>query len=156
MISKDEEQQFDWKTHLTATGRYIGIVFLAVLFGVTLASLEPYPNEHFDEICTDTGSFYLGVMFLLRRTRFAKLWTSFGLVTVYMWFLVTIWFYHGSMHYGWWYPPHPEIVQLFVSVDGESTCDAQVTNVFLVVWPGVTSFMVIRFLAKLTNLSDNG
>lgn len=116
---------------------------VAMLFGVAISSVEPYPNEHgLALFATSTLAFGL-VFAAIREPRPKLVWMKYGLVTFACFAVPFTWFWWGAMPAGLWYPPQPPILQQFIHVDGESAYDAMVSNLFLVLWLVATAAFAV-------------
>ncbi len=80
------------------------------------------------------------------RKRFP--WIALATLVVASYLVAFVWFWFGVMAHGWWYPPVPPVVQQFAFVDGESTYDAQVVNLFVVL---LTVSVLMLLAHHLTN-----
>ncbi|MDM8542498.1 hypothetical protein QUF90_15590 [Desulfococcaceae bacterium HSG9] len=108
---------------------------IAILFSFAIAGIPPSQSSSVDLIFVlSFVTFYL-VSFFLQRHQCVALWNRFGLTTFFCYMFSLLWFWHGAMARGLWYPSAPEIMQMFTSIDGESSYDAAVSNLFLVLWP---------------------
>lgn len=113
---------------------FVNPMIVAMLFGVAISSIEPYPHEH-DLALFAVGTFAFGLVFaVIREPRLRRVWMKYGLVTFACFAVPFTWFWWGAMPSGLWYPPQPPILQQFIHVDGESAYDAMVSNLFLVLW----------------------
>ncbi|MGY0580364.1 MAG: hypothetical protein ACW7DR_20240 [Paraglaciecola chathamensis] len=107
---------------------------ISLLFAFAISAIPPYPNVHDDLIFLVALITFLCVSYRLLKTSYASLWNYFGLITFGCYIFVYCWFWYGAMKYDLWFPPAPEIIQLFFFVDGEASYDAMVSNLFLILW----------------------
>lgn len=114
---------------------------VALLFGLTIAFIEPYPSDHYVALLALSTLFFWFVFAIIREPRLKRVWIGYGLAT-FMCFAVSCVWWWGAMHAGWWYPPQRPIIQQFIWVDGESAYDAVVSNLFLMLWLVVTAAFV--------------
>jgi len=116
---------------------------VAMLFGVAISSVEPYPYEHdFSLFAASTLAFGL-VFAAIRKPRLKLVWMKYGLITFTCFAVPFTWFWWGAMPADLWCPPQPPILQQFIHVDGESAYDAMVSNLFLVLWFVVTAAFAV-------------
>lgn len=121
---------------------------ISVLFGLAIALIEPYPNEHGVAIWCVSAFLYLVVAVAIANSRLKYVWLWYGGATFVCFGIAYVWFWFGAMARGWWYPPQLPIVQQFFYVDGEASYDASVANLFLAVWLVVSGGFAVYLLPR--------
>ena len=119
---------------MTRMLQFIKTFAVALPFGMVIASIEPYPHAHDLQVFATAAAFFVVVAALLRQPEGRRVWLAYGIATVVCYGLPCLWFWWGAMPHGWWYPPQPPLIQQVFLVDGESSYDAMVGNLFLVLW----------------------
>lgn len=117
---------------------------VAILFGLAVAGVEPYPHAYEIPLLGFSAVFFLAVQRILHTPYAKRFWLWYGLATFLCYAVPFCWFWFGAMQHGWWYPPQLPIVEQFFLVDGEAAFDASVANVFLVLWAVTTLVFLIR------------
>ena len=116
----------------------LGMLLAGALFGLAVAAIEPYPYAHDVQVFAISSLAFVVVAILLRRPDARAAWGIFGIATSVCFFLISLWYWQGTMKHGWWFPSRPHIIERFFAVGGEAAPDAAVSNLFLVVWVGLT------------------
>ena len=122
----------------------LGIV-AGVAFAWAVSSIDPYPNRY-DLPIFLAALFAFLVVFAILPSPDKRRWYAFGFVTFLCWLVPFFWFWFGAERHGWWYPPHPHILKHFTLIGGESGLDAEVTDVFLLLWAMTGAAFGIRRL----------
>jgi hypothetical protein len=124
----------------------LGMIIVGALFGLAIAAIEPHPYAHDVEIFAISSVLFVVVAMALRRPRAQLAWAVYGALTSICFLLISLWFWQGAMDRGWWYPPKPPILEQFLRLDGEAGLDAQVSDLFLVVWLPVTVALTVAYV----------
>ena len=128
--------------------QFVKSIAVGLPFGFVIAGVEPYPNSHDLQVFAVSATFFLAVAAFIKRPQVKRIWLTYGLATVFCYVVPFLWFWWGAMPYGWWYPPQPQIVEQFVLVDGESSYDAKVSNLFLVLWLIASVVFAVHHLTR--------
>jgi hypothetical protein len=123
-------------------------IVIALLFGLAIGSIPPYPNTYADAIWLVSAAIYFLVS-LIPSDKFRNFWLQFGIATFTLMLIAIIWFFHLTMMYNFWFPPDIlPIIQHFYRVDGEASYDALVSNLFFIMWLLVTIVLAVRHLTS--------
>jgi hypothetical protein len=120
-------------------------VVATALFAWSFGAAEPYPSRH-DVVIFFSAATLFALILVTRPPEATRAWCLFGVATFLCWLVPFTWYWVGSWRFGWWYPPHPHILRHFVLVDGEAAYDAEVSDVFLVLWLAVALTWGLRHL----------
>jgi hypothetical protein len=135
---------------MTCMLQFIKTAAVALPFGMVIASIEPYPHTHELQVFAAAAAFFLVVAALLKPPQGRRVWLAYGFATIVCYVLPFLWFWWGAMPHGWWYPPQPPLIQQVFLVDGESSYDAMVGNLFLVFWLITSLGFAIHHLIRRT------
>ena len=123
-------------------------IVIALLFGLAIGSIPPYPNTNADIIWLVSSVIYF-LASLIPSDKFQHFWLQLGIATFALMLIAIIWFFHLTMMYGFWFPPDIlPIIQQFYKVDGEASYDASVSNLFILMWLLVTVVLAVRHLTS--------
>src|SRR5262245_11500195 len=114
--------------------RLLGVAFVALLLAMALSELHPDPYLYDDEIFVGSLTLFFAAYFLSDDWLRSRL-VRFALLTSIVFLVLWLWYWVGEWGFGLWYPHAPEIVERFIHVSGERDYNAEVSNLFLLVWP---------------------
>lgn len=118
-----------------------------LLFAFALANVDPYPYRHSIAIFLAAGATFALVLRVMPG-RYRAEWCFFGVITFACWLISFYWFWIGAWSLGWWWPPHPKILARLTFVDGEAGYDAEVSDIFLILWGIVVVALAARHLTS--------
>ena len=110
------------------------VAVVAILFGLSLSTLSPFPYAHGEAILGISSIAYIFGYLALRKFCRPLSVQMFGIATFICFLTGYCWYWFGVMDNGWWYPPVIPLVQSFYSVDGESGYDADSANLGFLIW----------------------
>ena len=134
--------------------RLVGVVVSGLLCAVSLAELHPHPYLYDDWITFGSFVFYM-LVYAVSPARGRSFTVRFALLTAVVFFVLDLWYWIGAWKFGLWYPHAPEIVERFMQVDGESGYNAEVSNLFLFVWPTALFLWWLRKTMSKDGLTPN-
>jgi len=126
---------------------FILALTVGAAFAWAVSRVDPYPGTYDLPIFVVSYCAFLLVLALV-RPRVRIRWYLFGAATFLCWLTAFLWFWFGAERHGWWYPPHLHILKHFTLVDGESALDAEVADVFLLLWGAVCVVFGVRPLSR--------
>lgn len=109
---------------------FFKIFISALLFGIGIASIPPYPNEYDYIILTISATLFATVASLNKASHTRNKLCLFGMMTFISFVSISLWYWKTDL----WYPPQIPIIEQFFFTDGEAGMDADVSNVFLICW----------------------
>jgi hypothetical protein len=112
----------------------IGVMVAAILFGLALSTLSPFPYADSIEIFLVSSIAYIFAFIALRKLCGPLPILVFGFATFICFLIGWLWYWFGVMDNGWWHPPVIPLVQSFYSVSGESAYDADSANLGFLIW----------------------
>ncbi len=113
--------------------RIARLIFVGALFGLSFVCI-PVPDSFGVLPVIILASLFILVGVILWNSDAQRAWLWYGVAIFGSWQFAAQWFWWGAMEHGWWFPTAPPIIQQFTFIDGETSYDADVGNLTIILW----------------------